>query len=96
MNPALFYSSEIHFRAGEVGQAEVFDQLPNALHILITVAFTCARNEAERIRCNAGLGGYFGLQVSRFVGLSTLVLESLALRSRPRVVGTDSFATPPS
>jgi hypothetical protein len=31
MNPALFYSSEIHFRAGEVGQTEVFDQLPNAL-----------------------------------------------------------------
>ena len=34
IHPALFYSSEIHFRAGEVGQAEVFDQLLNALSTL--------------------------------------------------------------
>jgi hypothetical protein len=31
MNPALFCSSEIHFRAGEVGQTAVLDQLPNTL-----------------------------------------------------------------
>jgi hypothetical protein len=31
IHPALFYSPEIHFRAGKIGCAEVFDQLLNAL-----------------------------------------------------------------